>query len=657
MEKRILVVDNHPLMLKWMTHLLEKEGYQVFTAEDGLSALDLLKMVTPDIIFTDLIMPKIDGEKFCQIIRKDPKLRNTLLVVLSAMIAEEKEKILKLGADFYIPKCSFNKMADHIRSVLAEADRRGEGLKRNELIGIEDANPREITKELFENRKHFEVILRSMEEGILEVTSQGRVIYCNPSAISLVGVPEEELLASNFFNLFHEADRERIKTLFSTMDPHRKVVNGEPPLRLNGKLVSLSLLPILDEDSQTAILLVNDVSERKEMEAKLLQAQKMEAIGRLAGGIAHDFNNILTVIKGYTQLSLIDLPMNDSLRKNLEEIQKATLKASTLTRQLLAISRHQVLDLKILDLNLLLKDMDKMFQRVIGEDIELVTVLGDHLGHIRADPGQIEQVLLNLTVNARDAMPSGGRLTIETSNRVIQKASIRNHGDIPPGRYVVLSVSDTGVGMTSEVKDRIFEPFFTTKEKGKGTGLGLSTVYGIVKQSGGDIRVESEVGKGTTFQIYFPQVEGPSEVEKEALAEMDLPSGNETILVVEDEEDVRKLAVKILGRQGFDALEASNAGEALLICEQWQEPIHLILIDVVMPQMSGPQLVNRLQRYRQGFEVLYMSGHPDDTVLHHGILKKGVNYIQKPFTAEELVRKVREVLNRSMKPSTPPIPQ
>lgn len=322
-----------------------------------------------------------------------------------------------------------------------------------------------------------------------------------------------------------------------------------------------------------------------------------------------------------------------------------------MTRQLLAISRHQILDMKVLDLNLLLKDMDKMFRRVIGEDIELVTVLGDHLGNIRADPGQIEQVLLNLTVNARDAMPSGGRLTIETFNLFIKKTSFRNHGEIPPGRYVVLSVSDTGVGMTSEVKDHIFEPFFTTKEKGKGTGLGLSTVYGIVKQSGGDIRVESEPGRGTTFQIYFPQVEEPSNMGKEAMTEMDLPFGNETILVVEDEEDVRKLAVKILGRQGFDALEASNAGEALLICEKWEDPIHLILIDVVMPQMSGPQLVNRLQRLRQGFEVLYMSGHPDDTVLHHGILKKGVNYIQKPFTAEELVRKVREVLNRSVKPS------
>jgi CheY-like chemotaxis protein len=376
------------------------------------------------------------------------------------------------------------------------------------------------------------------------------------------------------------------------------------------------------------------------------QSQKMESIGRLAGGIAHDFNNLLTVIKGYSQLSLIELKEGDPLRGNLEEIKGATDKASDLILQLLAFSRRQILEMRVLDLNTVLRNLNKMLHRVIGEDIELVTRLADDLGRVKVDPGQIEQVIMNLTVNARDAMIEGGKLTIETANVELDGAYARRHVAVAPGRYVMLAVSDTGVGMTPEVRERIFEPFFTTKKGGEGTGLGLSTVYGIVKQSGGNIWVYSEPEKGTTFKIYLPLVNEPLEEKKERVVKEASPRGNETILVVEDDEVVRKLAVRILREQGYRVLEASQGVDAFLICEEHKGPIHLLVTDVVMPKMSGRELAERITSIRQEVKVLYMSGYPDDTIAHHGILNEGMNYIQKPFKMNGLAQKVRGVLDK-----------
>jgi CheY-like chemotaxis protein len=304
------------------------------------------------------------------------------------------------------------------------------------------------------------------------------------------------------------------------------------------------------------------------------------------------------------------------------------------------------MEMRVLDLNDLLVSLEKMLRRVIGEDIELVTLLAEDLGRVKTDPGQIEQVIMNLAVNARDAMLDGGKLTIETANVDIDEAYARSHIAVIPGRYVMISVSDTGVGMATEVRGRVFEPFFTTKEKGKGTGLGLSTVYGIVKQSGGNIWVYSEPGKGTTFKIYLPRVdEAPEELKEKAITG-ELLRGSETILVVEDEEDVRKLAVRILERQGYKVLEASEGLGAFLIVEEYENPIHLLVTDVVMPKISGRELVDRMAEVRPEIKVLYMSGYTDNAITHHGILEKGMNYLQKPFTMEGLARKVREVLDK-----------
>jgi two-component system cell cycle sensor histidine kinase/response regulator CckA len=396
------------------------------------------------------------------------------------------------------------------------------------------------------------------------------------------------------------------------------------------------------------ITLVQRAEEEKaSLAEQLRQSQKIEAIGRLAGGVAHDFNNLLTVIRGYSQLSLMDLKGNEKLRGNLDEIQKATQRASDLTHHLLAFSRRQIMEMKILDLNTLLKDLDKMLHRVIGEDIQLTYRLSDDIGKVRVDPGQMEQVILNLAVNARDAMPSGGKLTIETSNAELDEAYAHAHIGSKPGRYVMMSVSDTGLGMSPEVKERAFEPFFTTKEKGKGTGLGLSTCYGIVKQSGGNIWAYSELGRGTTFKVYLPRVDESPKEEKGEDKAAEIFKGTETILAVEDEIEVRKLVAEILKGQGYTVIEASDGEEAVKVSrENAGKKIHLLLTDVVMPGMSGRELAVTLGLQHPTMKILYMSGYTDNAIVHHGVLEEGVNYIQKPFTLDALARKVREVLDQ-----------
>jgi two-component system cell cycle sensor histidine kinase/response regulator CckA len=461
-------------------------------------------------------------------------------------------------------------------------------------------------------------------------------------------------------------DQENAKKLYETFNKVYRT--GEPIKGFGWEVVAKDGTKLFGEVSVSLIKdskgkpvgfrgIARDITERRRAEEEkatlqeeLRQSQKMEAIGGLAGGIAHDFNNLLTVISGNCQLSLLELQGGDPLKGNIEEIKAAADRATSLTRQLLAFSRRQVLDMKVLNLNAILRDLEKMLCRVIGEDVELVTSLDDDLGMVKTDPGGIEQVIMNLAVNARDAMPSGGKLIIKTSNAELDEPYARSHVAIKPGLYVKLCVVDTGVGITPEVREHIFEPFFTTKKKGKGTGLGLSTVYGIVKQSGGDIWVDSEPGLGTTFHIYLPRVDEPFEEMRKKVTREELPGGGETILVVEDEEDVRSLAVRILEKQGYKVLEASCGNDALVLSKERKEPIHMVLTDVVMPGMSGRQLADQLIHLHPKMKVLYMSGYTDNAVFHHGVLEEGVNYIHKPFTIDGLMKKMREVLDKNSNP-------
>jgi PAS domain S-box-containing protein len=378
-------------------------------------------------------------------------------------------------------------------------------------------------------------------------------------------------------------------------------------------------------------------------DAQLQQAQKMEAVGRLAGGVAHDFNNLLTVISGYCGLMMAQLSKDDPFYHQAEEMSRAAERAASLTRQLLAFSRRQVIQPAVLDLNALLADMEKMLRRLIGEDVDLVASFEPALGRVKADPGQLEQVVLNLAVNARDAMPQGGRLSIRTANVQLDADDAARPADVKPGSYVMLALADTGTGMDPAVLSRIFEPFFTTKEKGKGTGLGLSTVYGIVKQSGGHVAVESAPGRGSTFRVYLPRVE--EDVGPPPPPPPPLRRGTETILLVEDEDMLRGLVREMLRKAGYLVLEARQGGEALLHCERHAGTIHMMLSDVVMPQMSGPELAERLRRLRPGMKVLFMSGYTDEAIVHHGVLRPGVAFVHKPFTAEGLAAKIQEVLD------------
>jgi PAS domain S-box-containing protein len=512
-------------------------------------------------------------------------------------------------------------------------------------------------------RKRAEEALRESEERYRELFENANdIIYThdlggdftslNRMGEQISGYTREEILKMNITQIVTPEHLDLVRHMVA--DATSWV--GATPRELeivtrNHERVMLEVSPRLVWEKRKPVavqVIARDITARKKLEDQLRQAQKIEAIGKLAGGVAHDFNNILTSIIGHTDLMLMDLGQDrDRTLSGLQAIKKAAERAAGLTQQLLAFSRKQVLQPVVLDLNARISESLKMLRPLITEHIELALVLDPELGSMKADPGQIEQVIVNLVVNARDAMPQGGKLTIETAGVHLDDEYAHQHASVRPGQYVMLAVSDTGTGMNAEAQAHIFEPFFTTKGRGKGTGLGLSTVYGIVKQSGGSIWVSSKPGEGTTFKIYFPSIEAPT---RELVTQARLtvsPGGSETILVVEDEQMVRRLVCQILARKGYRVLEAANGEEGLQICRQESSPIHMMVTDVVMPGMSGRELANRVASIRPAMEVLYMSGYAEDAVVSDGVLDPGLNFIQKPFAPESLASKVRGVLDHS----------
>jgi two-component system, cell cycle sensor histidine kinase and response regulator CckA len=489
---------------------------------------------------------------------------------------------------------------------------------------------------LFDSAHDALMIFSPEDEIILDV---------NKRACELYGFSKSEFIGMSLASITKDVARgkEHIKQTIETEGLHsfetvqRRKDGSEIYLETNGALV--------DYKGRKALLSINrDITERKLLEEQFRQSQKMEAVGRLAGGIAHDFNNLLTAIIGYSQLALRSIDRDNALRNHFEEIEKAGKRATTLTNKLLAFSRKQVIQPRVMNLNHAISDIEKMLARLIGEDIEITLFLHDRLWLVKADLGQVEQILVNLAVNARDAMPQGGKLIIETMNASLDETYARQHLGVEAGDYTMLAVSDTGIGMDAKTLSHIFEPFFTTKEAGKGTGLGLSTIYGIVKQNLGHIWVYSEPGHGTTFKVYIPRVsDGVEAVEQ--TEPMDVIKGKETILVVEDELAVRNLVCQILIAKGYKVIEASNGVDALLLLEQHSEPIHLIITDVIMPFMSGKEFADKALDKHKDLKVLFMSGYTDEAILPHGVLDPGVAFIQKPFTTVSLAIKVRELLD------------
>ena len=525
-------------------------------------------------------------------------------------------------------------LADTNREVLAltlELDKRLEDLRAAE----------QRYRRLAENAP--DVILR------YEVHPERFCSFVNPRITQLTGYLPEELYADPALSLrmVHPEDRQSMEALLRGEGPDA----GTSSLRWihrSGATVWIEqhYVMVREQGRLLAIeCIARDITARRQLEAQFLQSQKMEAVGRLAGGVAHDFNNLLTVINGYSAMALETLGEFDPLHEEMHEIYKAGERAASLTRQLLAFSRRQALAPRTLDLNLIVTEMDRMLRRVLGEDVVLSTTLEAALEPFQADAGQIEQVILNLAVNARDAMPEGGRLLIETGNAILDESYSRQHNAVAPGTYVMLAVTDTGCGMDAETQAHIFEPFFTTKGEGQGTGLGLSMVFGIVKQSGGDIWVYTEPGKGTTFKLYFPVAsDHPAQAE---LGPSARPStGSETILLVEDEEGVRNLIRTSLQRAGYTVLEARDGNEALLLYERHAGSIDLILTDVVMPQMSGRELAERFAAMRPDVRLLFMSGYTARAIVQHGGLDSQTPFLAKPFTPATLTAKVRETLDR-----------
>jgi PAS domain S-box-containing protein len=493
-------------------------------------------------------------------------------------------------------------------------------------------------------------LLESASQAIIAADAAGAMVLANRRAEELFGYTREELLGATIEILLPESKRgshvQQRADYFSKPRPRPMGIGMELLGRRKDGTefpVEVSLSHIHSDMGPFAIAFLTDITQRKLLEDQLLHAQKMEAVGRLAGGVAHDFNNMLTVISGYNRMMLDGMAPDDPLRSDAEEIQIAAERAAALTNQLLAFSRRQIMRPRVVAVNSIVSHIERMLHRLIGEDITLTLGLREDAGNIRTDPGHIEQAIVNLVVNSRDAMPDGGRIAIETANVVLDSTYARTHMGVRPGEFVMIAVTDTGHGMDAETRRHIFEPFFTTKAKGKGTGLGLATVYGMVKQSGGDIWVYSEPGHGTIFKLYFPRIAAPAD-DIETDAELSNFHGSETVLVVEDEHAVRDLTVKILRQLGYEVLYAGSGPEAMAAAHNFQGEIALLLTDVVMPGMSGRQLADELQTHRPNIRVLYLSGYTEDTVVTHGVLDAGVDFLPKPFSREVLATKIREVL-------------
>jgi two-component system, cell cycle sensor histidine kinase and response regulator CckA len=476
------------------------------------------------------------------------------------------------------------------------------------------------------------------------------IVFANKPCLKLFGATApEQVLGKSVFDFIHPDYHAIAKEHVRLMESGKPVpLSEEKIIRFDGTVVDveISASPFAEDGVPAIQVVCRDISDRKRLEEQFHQAQKMEAVGKLAGGIAHDFNNLLTVISGYSDVLISLLPADDNRKTYINEIQKAVERAVHLTRQLLAFSRKAVVEPRVLDLNALVNGTEKMLRRLIGEDISLAATLAPALGKIKADAGQIEQVIVNLAVNARDAMPQGGKLTIETRNVELGNDYVAMHPEVKPGRYVMLAVSDTGFGMSQDTKAHIFEPFFTTKGPGKGTGLGLSTVYGVVTQCGGHLEVFTDVGQGASFKIYFPCVDENMPSRKSNPGLRVAPHGRETILLVEDEEAVRKITKLTLQSFDYNVLAAENGKDAIQLCEQYTQPIDLLITDVVMPEMGGRQVAEHLAARRPGIKILFISGYTDDAVVRHGIFTAEVAFLQKPFTPTSLATKVREVLDQ-----------
>lgn len=660
----VLVVEDTYTSLRLLTEMLTAEGYSVRPADSGALALATAAARTPELILLDIRMPGMDGFEVFKRLKAGPGSKSVPVIFLSASVdATERLEGLKLGAvDFIAKPFKREELLAKVRTHMELS------LLRARLEALVAERTRELEKELGEHKLAAEALRESEEQlktmfneaplGIALIDSvNGRIYKANPMFARIMGRTMQEMADIKWIDIAHPED------LRAYLENMARLASGEISgfgmetryIQPGGRAVwvNMSVAPMKATDKMNPrhLCMVEDISERKagalekaRLEEQLSHSQKMEAVGRLAGGVAHDFNNILTAIQGYGGFLLKGLPPQDPKRSDTEEILKAADRAASLTRQLLAFSRRQIMSPRVVDINRVVGAMSKMLRRLIGENLAFTSELAAEACTAKVDPGQMEQVVMNLVVNARDAIAGTGTITLATEVLPPGKP-LAAYPDFPKGPVVCLRVRDTGSGLTEEIKSHLFEPFYTTKEKGKGTGLGLSTIFGIVKQSGGEVEVESSPGGGTTFSVYLPYVE-PDAQDKDKESEKDiLVRGTETILLVEDDESLLRLGERILRTNGYTVLTAPDGNEALKVAERHGRRLDLVLTDVVMPGMSGRELARELVRRNMADRILYMSGYTDNAIVKHGVLDPGLSFLYKPFTNEALALKLREVLD------------
>ena len=619
---RVLIVDDDPQMLRTITDILRMNGYAPSGATTGSGGLELAAKMehSPAIALVDLSLPDMDGIEVVARLHALSAMTQVVILTGNASVDSAVRALREQSYDYLIKPVQ----PDHL---LATLERAGERSYR-----------RRAEEGMRESEERMRQIFAHVSDALFIVDDSGIILDANPAATTLTGKSLDDLRSTPLGDVLPELD-----------SPVDDMDDGHP--RLTSLPAGTTGTRVLDIQSArfapgVRVYTVRDLTKQRQLEEELAQSRKMDAIGQLAGGVAHDFNNLLTVIMSYSSLLLGDIESTDPRRQDVQEISDAAERAAALTGQLLAFSRKQVMHTRPISINGVITGVEKMLRRLIGEDIELVTSLGDSLHLVNADPGQLEQVIINLAVNARDAMPNGGKLSIATSNAEVPPDSRRIGGSRSENGHVMLSVTDTGIGMTREIQQRVFEPFFTTKEQGKGTGLGLATVYGIVTQSGGEVHLHSQPNKGTTFRLFFPALATAAESVPAVAETSAAPRGDETVLIVEDDASLRALAARVLEASGYKVLLARNGVEALALCAGYQGKIDLVASDVVMPEMSGRPLVEKLAETRAETKVLFMSGYTDDDVMRRGVLDGRTTFLQKPFTATQFATKVRDVLDQ-----------
>ncbi|WP_372677005.1 response regulator [Desulfosarcina sp.] len=650
MKKKILVVDDNRMILKFLSNLLDGEGHEVKTCEDGLSALSLLTTFEPDIVFVDLIIPKIGGDKLCQIIRTMEHMKDCYLVIISAAVAEMDLDFRKIGVNACIAKGPFGQMGKHVLAAIKDSNDPSKVISEHEILGIASVNgipvyARRMTKELLGRNRHLETILESMNEGIVEVYT-GRVVYANSAAVKLFAVPQENLLSAKPQDLFDDASKSRIDVLMNRGTEKMPVVGLTRPLELNGREIVIRSFPVKGE-ADTTILLITDVTDQRDLEYQLQHVRRMDAIGNLAGGIAHNFNNLLMGIQGNVSILIQDKKMGDPGYDELAGIERCIDSGAKLTRQLLSFAKGGRYSLDLEDVNDIVEKSSSMFART-RKEIHVEQHLEEDLVMAEADAAQIELALMDLYVNAWHAMSGGGTLSVSTANIVLDDSFVKPY-NLTPGSYLKISVTDTGAGMDEKNIQRIFEPFYTTRPMGEGTGLGLASVFGIIKKHKGIITVDSQVGKGTTFSIYIPAariLQRPKEKDKPRVIASGKPleKGSGTILVVDDEEYILNADKAMLNELGYEVLLANGGKEALRIFEENKDRINLLILDLIMPDLSGEIVYDRIKVIRPDVRVILSSGYSIEGQAE-SILKRGCDgFIQKPYNLNQLALKIKQIL-------------